>query len=263
MRARAINIAMIIMLMIGLNACMDYGYHPDREEMPGNIHPQADIEWQEKAENETGREAEKMDLDSRMLAYINDRYDDVFTIYERTAGNLKGTERRIAVKSEKYPKEYITVVYRNDDGDEFFNDDYLYYHYREQTIETLQKVLAEAIAYDFKVFFDGPPAVDTRTIPADATFDEYIADSASRVGFTAVVSPGYDIGVPGSLEEKLIGAFRQRRMVITNAIIRFCRDEGTYRMLDRSILTAFETSDTEPRLRIYGISAEDAELVWR
>jgi len=205
----------------------------------------------------------KLTINERMMKYINERYDDTFTFLQIYENHPSYRKREILVTTEKYPGEYIHVQYIEKEEGDFYNDNYLYFKYRDQAIEALHEVFDGVLDYDFKFFYEGNPGVDMDTIDADATFDEYISNTASNLRFTVVVAPGYSIGEPDVFEKRIIDAFASQGMVILSASIHFCDDPDVYEELDRATLLRFVWNDTAPVLHLYHIGTERADPYWR
>jgi hypothetical protein len=86
-----------------------------------------------------------------MVDYINERYeDDTFEFIRRDTWS----SHRIFVSSEKFPDERIMVSHVTGDGADYFNDDYLYYKFREQATAKIEEILADSLEHEFKLFYD-------------------------------------------------------------------------------------------------------------
>ena len=221
----AIAVALIMILTMGVGACM--GNRNTNE--PGNTGIVNEPDSPENiGEPDGGAEMspkERRGLNDRMMEYINGRYDDTFTFYRIT--NEGSVSREIRVRSERFPDELVTVRYG--------------------TYETKG------------------PAVGSNTIPADATFDEYVTYRASKISFSAVVAPGFDISNKEAIEQKVTEAFRARRMVVLSARVYFAQETETYEALDKNTFWLYEgkKSDPDQKLDIFGLSVDSAELEWR
>jgi hypothetical protein len=181
-----------------------------------------------------GSGSRRVSLDDRMMEYINGRYDDGFT-YDGPQPNTTNTAttRRILVVTERFPDEYITVFYnKSDDGEEVFNDNYLYFVYREQTIEFLKGLLGDILGHDFKLFYALPASVHSEKLPDGTTFEQYISSDLSMIGFTAVVAPGYELADGDSLIQRFKEALSANGIVDINGLIYFTDDPDDYAALN-------------------------------
>jgi hypothetical protein len=202
-------------------------------------------------------------MDRRMMEYINGRYDDTFTFIERkNFTNSTATSRQILVRSERFPDEYITVRIGTRDGVEFLSDDYLYFVYREQTTAFLEELLADVFEHDFKLFYEDTPSAGVRVLPADATFEEYISNEASSIGFVAVIAPGYDLD-RDALPVKMSKAFASHNMMVSGLALRFSNDIEAYKSLTSETLMSYLHSYRGPILWMSMVGRENASIRWR
>ena len=200
-------------------------------------------------------------IDERMMEYINSRYDESFEFYGRKSGIYSSVQFNILVTSAKYPGELINVLYAVEDGVEIFNDNYLYFVYREQTEALLGSILTDAFSHDFKLFYGMDPPVGVNTVPGDASFYEYISNDASWIMFTAVLAPGYGDGT--NLIERLREGFAAYGMIVVNATVYLADDEGVYDGLTDDTLESFLFAYNGERLRILETGTDKEVFEWR
>jgi hypothetical protein len=213
-----------------------------------------------------GAKVSELSVREQVMEYINSRYDDHFTFYGREPGMYRMNDIKILGESEKYPGEYITVLYSksSEDGTVFLNDNYLYFKYREQTIEFLEGVLREFFNYDLKFFYDMVSAgVNLLELPADATFEEYISNKASRLRFTAVIAPGYDTGDGVALTQRLKEVFAAYNTVILGASVLFCDDPETYSSLDSRNISIYRAKYKGTAISIARLNTGADRYEWR
>jgi hypothetical protein len=166
------------------------------------------------------------------------------------------------VRSERFPDEYITVRIVLRDEDDFFDDDYLYFVYREQTTAFLEELLAEVFEHDFIFFYGRTPAVGGFALPADVTFEEYISNQASSIGFVAVMAPGYDLD-RDALPVKMSKAFASHNMYLRGLALYFSDDIEAYGSLTKETSSYFLSSHRGQILWMRMVGRENASIEWR
>jgi len=199
-------------------------------------------------------------LNDRMVAYMNERYDDTFTF--EILLNIGRETRKISVLSKKFPEDKIRVLYWKTDEGEFFNDDYHHFLFKQQTITKLNEVLTEAFEHDFKMFYNSNIYVGIITMPADITFKEYIANKSSQINFNAVLAPGYDFSDQDAVVNKLRNTLTSHNIKILSASIIFSDDEDEYESLDRSKYSWYSARYTGFCLYILNSGTEKEKIGW-
>jgi hypothetical protein len=196
-----------------------------------------------------------------MVEYINERYeDDTFTFYQR----YNWDNHSILVTSEKFPNEYIRIAHITSDGRDYFNDNYLYFKFREQATVAITEMLEEVLGHEFKLFYDNnAPYVGTDLLPADILFDDYMSNSASRLRFRAVVAPGYDASNQDTVTKRFKTVIDLLNIAIANSVVHFCIDIEVYESLNVENLNHFvAVIDREPKLRLSSIGTAHEEFIW-
>lgn len=143
-------------------------------------------------------------LVDNMVTYINNKYpNDEFYYSGPFGGGAGATYKTIIVSSKKFPDGQIYVRYSNENG-EFFSDNYLAVLYAEQT-ETLIKSTIETALNSEVVLFYQPNAYACPNDDSIISFDEYIKNEDSCIGFTAIAN--YDVLDKTVVSEKIKQAF--------------------------------------------------------
>lgn len=123
----------------------------------------------------------------KMVAYMNDKYDDHFEYSAPFGGGPGATSKQIIVSSEKYPEARVWVQYYEQDGKETFTDNYVSYKYEEQTRDLLEKLLTEAFHGSATLFYKVGSKGTVNQFTEQTTFEEYISDIKAKIGFQACV----------------------------------------------------------------------------
>jgi len=199
----------------------------------------------------------------RMMDYIKGRYNDNFICIAKKSKFYDETQQNIYVKSKKYPDEYINVGYTNMNGQEIFNDNYMYFVYREQTTNFLHELLRSALNVDFKLYYGEAPYVGLKKLPDNATFHEYISSEASRLSFAAILAPGFDTGDKINIIKNLRAAFASHNMIIEVAVLFFCREADIYETLTDKNLVSYMISHKESTLNMHWVGTADEKLTWK
>ncbi len=152
----------------------------------------------------------------KMVAYMNEKYDDTFEYSAPYGGGPGATSTQIVVKSEKYPDAQIWVEYYTEDGKDIFADNYVSYKYEEQTRDVLQKLLTDVFQSDVKLRYTVGTKGVLNNFTDNTTFDEYASDSASRIGFRAFI---FDTGsATSNAESKLKEALEESGYVLSGLV---------------------------------------------
>lgn len=124
---------------------------------------------------------------NNMVRYMNDKYADDTFVYKCPFGGGAGAyTKTIIVSSKKYPDKDIYVRYSFNDGDNY-SDNYLGVKYASQTELAIKRVLDSIISYDYLLFYEA----DRFACPNGSgtlSFEKYVANDASCIGFTVVVN---------------------------------------------------------------------------
>ena len=159
----------------------------------------------------------------KMVAYMNEKYDDHFEYSAPFGGGPDATSTQIIVTSEKYPKAQIWVEYYTKDGNEIFADNYVSYKYEEQTRELLQTLLNDVFRSDVKLQYGVGTKGTVNNFTDNTSFEEYASSSASRIGFRAfVMDDGSAISIA---ENELKEAIENSGFVLSGLI--FITDNAT------------------------------------
>lgn len=160
----------------------------------------------------------------KMVAYMNEKYDDHFGYSAPFGGGPDATSTQIIVRSEKYPNAQIWVEYYTEDGKEIFADNYVSYKYEEQTRNTLQVLLKDVFHNDIKLRYSVGTKGTINSFTNDTSFEEYVSNPASYIGFRAFV---LDDGSCISLaENELKSAIDESGMIISGLI--FITDDAAF-----------------------------------
>lgn len=123
----------------------------------------------------------------KMVAHMNDKYDDHFEYAAPFGGEPGATSKQIIVSSELYPEAQVWVQYYEQGDKEIFTDNYTSYKYEEQTRRLLEKLLMDAFHGNVALFYRIGSTGTVNQFTEQTTFEEYISDSKSKIGFQACV----------------------------------------------------------------------------
>lgn len=152
----------IIALMIGVSGCMDSNVIQENRKWdnPKNIH-------------------------EKMVAYMNEKYNDIFTFDSVFGGSVGEKSTQITVKSKKFPNEKIWVEFLIEDGIEKYYDNYIDYKFEAQTKEYLTELMQSMFGSNVTVEY-GVDSGGTRNSYDDSTsFEEYIKGDSNPIVFNA------------------------------------------------------------------------------
>lgn len=160
-----------VILMIGVSGCM-------------NINKQ---------ENEFKGINKSKTVHEKMVAYMNERYDDTFTFNAPFGGSVGIDSTQITVKSEKYPNEKIWVEYVVENGEEYYYDNYIDYKYENETREYLLEIMREIFdGSNVVVKYDVDSGGTKNEYDESTTFNQYIKGESTPIVFSAYIDA--DIG---------------------------------------------------------------------
>lgn len=152
----------------------------------------------------------------KMVAYMNEKYDDHFEYYAPFGGGPGATTTQIIVKSVKFPDAEIWVEYYTGEGGDVFADNYVSYKYEEQTRETLQELLNDVFHEDVKLRYSVGTNGTINDFTNETTFEEYASNPASFIGFRAFVLD--DGSAISFAENELKAAIEDSGFVISGSI---------------------------------------------
>lgn len=123
----------------------------------------------------------------KMVAYMNEKYDDHFEYSAPFGGGPGATSVQITVSSERFPNAKIWVQYYEIDGKEIYADNYISYKYEEPTRSFLQAVLESVFHADVKVLYSVGSKGTIADFSEETSFEEYISSIEADIGFRAFV----------------------------------------------------------------------------
>lgn len=183
----------------------------------------------------TGCMNNKESVADKMVAYMNEKYDDHFEYSAPFGGGPDATSTQIIVTSEKYPEAQIWVEYYTENGKEIFADNYVSYKYEKQTRNALQNLLEDVFGAEIKLRYGVGSKGSINNFTDNTSFDEFISDPASYVRFRAfVLDNGAGISIAG---KELKQAIEDSKFVISG-LLYITSDEIEFEK-------AFELSDAE------------------
>jgi hypothetical protein len=163
----------------------------------------------------------------KMVEYMNSKYSDHFEYSTPFGGGPGAISTQIIVKSEEYPDAKVWVEHYKQDDKDYFADNYVDYKYEQQTREILQKLLEGIYKCDVKLNFNIGTKGTRNSFTADTTFDEYIANPNSRIGFRAFVSNEYGQINKERVEEEMRSAITNTNIIIFGSIY-FANEASQY-----------------------------------
>ena len=156
-----------VILMMGVSGCMNSG----------------------KNEKESLGINKTKTIHEKMVAYMNERYDDTFTFNSPFGGSVGVDSTQITVKSEKYPDEKIWVEYVVEDGEEHYYDNYIDYKYENETKEYLLKIMREIFeGSDVVVEYNVDSGGTRNEYNESVTFEQYIKGESTPIVFSAYIN---------------------------------------------------------------------------
>ena len=123
----------------------------------------------------------------RMVAYMNEKYDDHFEYAAPFGGGPGAVSKQIIVTSEKFPKAQVWVECYEKDGREIFADNYVSYKYEEQTRAALYRLMEDAFHCEAAVFYGVGTKGTANDFTENTTFAEYSSSIQADIGFQACV----------------------------------------------------------------------------
>lgn len=134
----------------------------------------------------------------KMVAYMNEKYDDHFEYSAPFGGGPGATSKQIIVSSEQYPEARVWVQYYEQDGEAIFADNYVAYKYENQTRTFLETLLGEVFSSEAKLRYEIGTIGMVHDFTKDTSFEDYASSPASQIGFRAFI---FDDGSAVSLAE--------------------------------------------------------------
>lgn len=154
----------------------------------------------------------------KMVAYMNDKYDDHFEYAAPFGGGPGAGSKQIIVSSEQYPQARIWVQYYEQDGKEVFTDNYIDYKYEEQTRAFLQELLEQVFQARVVLRYDIGSKGTVNDFNDETTFEAYISDIRSDIGFQACVLLEEDGVRAQEYEQKLKEAIESAGLIAFGTI---------------------------------------------
>ena len=210
----------------------------------------------------------KPSIEDKMVAYMNEKYpNDVFAYKGPFGGGAGISTKKIIVSSENYPDADIYVMcVKNDDGSYKYSDNYLGVKYSEQTEELIRNILTAAFGADFFLSYDVSMYGHPKDYSAYTTFEEYIDDAASDIGFMAVIGDSYQLLDKEELVSQLEKLFSQNVMCCNFSVIYFDNSSEEYKALSRGTeLSAYLYKKLYKERLIFDMesSTEFSKYEWR
>lgn len=187
----------------------------------------------------------------KMVAYMNEKYDDHFEYSAPFGGEPGATSKQIIVSSEQYPEARIWVQYYERDGREVFTDNYISYKYEEQTRNLLEKLLADAFHGKVALFYKVGSKGTVNQSAEQTTFEEFISDSKAKIGFQACVLLETSESDTSQLKKEWEEAIKPSGLVAFGTIY-FTDNVETFNEVSRLSLKEFDlfSFDSFARLRV-------------
>ncbi len=196
-RARALLVAVIAVLALGGNGCME------------------------------------KNVDDRIIEYLTGKYDDEFTDITLYGGYNGIKAHKYTARSETLGSEVNIVVYDRGKPGERFYDNYLSVKFEDAVAELIRGLLAEALELlEEEIYLEyGPnPAAKVDWGCDDTSFSEYIAEPSSYITFSAGVVKTVPISGRKLTEEQLETAFREAGLCCTGRV--YFVDEASETLTD-------------------------------
>lgn len=123
-----------------------------------------------------------------VVAYLNAKYDDTFTLVKEIGVSPSLKARRVLVHSEKYPEvDILAVRYDKKEGD-INCDNYMHIKYRSDVLECVNKILAELFdAAKTCVYYYPNNYTICETGSDEITFEQFITNPPAIVSVDASV----------------------------------------------------------------------------
>ena len=138
----------------------------------------------------TGCMNNKVSAVDKMVAYMNEKYDDHFEYSAPFGGRTGGTAIQIMVVSEKFPDADIIVTYSpNLDK---YSDNYTNYKYEQVTFEILKEILSNVLETEFLLTYKAS-LLPSSDFSDETTVETYISQIGSYIQFVAIVDKDYQI----------------------------------------------------------------------
>lgn len=177
-----------------------------------------------------------------MVAYMNEKYDDHFEYAAPFGGGPGAVSKQIIVTSEKFPEAQIWVQRDEKDGKEVFTDNYVSYKYEEQTRAFLRELLENAFHGKAAIFYGVGTRGTGGEFADDTTFEAYISNIFSDIGFQACVlieDSGADIR---SFEDDLKKEIQSSGLIAFGTVY-FTTDPGRFREVSELSEKEFDLFD--------------------
>ena len=201
----------------------------------------------------------------RMVAHLNDRYDDTFAYAEPFGGGAGANSKQIICSSEKYPGAQVVVtLYRDADGLEHIADNYMGVKYEARTRSALEEILEDTFGVEYRLFYQVSLTHCTEGASNEMSFESYASQRSSGIGFTAVVDSSYAVD-RAQVESALEQAFRDAGICCTQAVVYFNGGQLALEEIRADMITGYLTKEQYAhRLEILMDSTEGfASVKWR
>ena len=141
----------------------------------------------------------------KVVAYMNATYtEDTFEYLKPLTGATKGA---ILMKSQKFPNEEVWGVYDANNSEQPFQDNYVFIKYKEQSMQMIESSLKELLGESNFVYKDNSSVYDDKSKLRNLSFEEFISNDESRIGFSVVVDTSFLIEDKTVFEQKVAEAF--------------------------------------------------------
>ena len=169
-------------------------------------------------------------VQERMVAYVNEKYDDTFEFKSVFGGSAGSSTRKIIVSSEKYPGKDVYVVCSYVDEVEVFSDNYLGIKFEEKTKNFLAEAVSKSFGTNYYLQYHPNNLACTEGGNNDTTFDEYIAETSSYISFIAAVkysATGFDrMAVEEAVRQHFAGMAVVGRIYFIDADVDLTQPDG-------------------------------------
>ena len=163
----------------------------------------------------TGCMNNKESVVDKMVAYMNEKYDDHFEYSAPFGGGTGGTASQIMVTSEKFPDADIIVTYSpNSDK---YSDNYVNYKYEQATFELLEEILGNVLKVDFLLTYKAS-LLTSSDFTDETTFETYISQIGSYIQFVAIVDKDYQIENQDAFLDKFEAEFAKHDILAQGRI---------------------------------------------
>ena len=179
------------------------------------------------AGNLFGASGSSGDATEKMIAYLDNKYDDTFTYSEPFGGGIGATTKQIYVKSKKFPKANVWAEYSDEDGKEVFSDNYVSVKYEDNVRSLLQHMLNSVAGCDVLLWYDIGSKGWPNHFTDKTTLSEYISSVDAGIGFVAVVPDTYVLDKE-KFDARLLQAAQGEKIEIRGGTVYFAQTADQY-----------------------------------